>query len=166
MNDKKLKIKWSSVFEILTRTRDTIWNFETPYIDKGNGSVLGIHINDKIAEFDCVFPAKNSFHHGLLESNPNRYLELPVFSKQICQLWKIIFIQSDWTNDKKLKKVVSDCARNDTIVEWFKNIRTSDKITIDPEIIVDSWYEFVEDKFKGAIEKILKENNIDFEWSE
>lgn len=166
MNSKKEKIEVSSIVETLSRGTSSINNFETPYLDKVDGSIVWINHYHQIEKNICIFPTTENFYKGVFKSYPARYLKIPTISKLNLQNLMIIFLRSDWTDDRELLKVVRKCARCNSIKQWLTNLRTCDQLNIDPNKIIALWDKFLEASLKRMVEHKLKKNNVDFEWSD
>lgn len=72
-------------------------------------------------------------------------------------------INSDWTSNNSYRMLAKECYQN-SIGGWIANIRNSDKIDTDPEIIIDLWHRFVENEMDRMMEKFLEDNNVKFIW--
>lgn len=160
----KIMVKWKLIFDAITRDLNFSYINQTPYLDIWNGLIIWIYDQDIIAEWYGFNPEENKYYREQIESYPNRYLILRSFSQGGYRLILWLFVNSNWTDNKRLRSLVRNYFQNFSVNEWTNSIRKCRKIDIDPENIIDLWNRFAEDEMKIMMERYLKENDVDYRW--
>ena len=163
MMPKKQPVDWATFFLAFSRDGSFSNPDAKPYLSKKTSYTIGVYDQDEAAEFYGFNPAENRFHREQIEKYPEQYLFIKSTFHGDYHSILLSFLDSTWTDDKKLKMLVKDCYLN-SIGGWLKNIRSNNQIDIDPELIIDSWHRFKNDELNILMEKYLIDNNINFYW--
>lgn len=134
--------------------RDTRFHDHVPrrvYLDRLTGDVLWVYQNDADAEAEGMRAGLNDEHRGQLESEPERFLEIPGSTHD--QHHQILrdFLQSDWTEDEHEKALAREVYA-ESIGGWIRSVEN--------EHAVKAYFEYKEARLREMAQQFLRDNHI------
>ena len=126
------------------------------YLDRKTGDVIWIYGSDHDAEMEVGIPAEeNRREREAIETEPDRYLEIPGLDHDDHHRILRRFLLSDWTRDKERRQKAEDAYRG-SIGKWKRDVGDEDA--------VDAFYAFRETEIVAMGEEFLRENGIEPIW--
>ena len=133
------------------------------YLDKISGEILFIYEDDSAAAMDGGDALENKKMRDLVKENPDDYLE--IVGRSHGESHEILqeFLESSWTDDKKLKLDVISLYHG-SIGGWIKNVRKDIDLEKDPETIIEAYKKYKSDTIERDKDTFLKQNGIKYKW--
>ena len=126
------------------------------YLDRETGDIAWLYETDSDAEMEVGIPAEENRRERLaIETDPDRYLEIPGLDHDDHHRLLRRFLRSDWTHDKARRQRAEDAYRG-SIGRWKRDVGDEDA--------VDAFYAFREAEIVAMAEEFLRENGIEPAW--
>ena len=126
------------------------------YLDRETGDIVWLYETDSDAEMEVGIPADENRRERLaIETDPDRYLEIPGLDHDDHHRLLRRFLRSDWTRDKARRRRAEDAYRG-SIGRWKRDVGDEDA--------VDAFYAFREAEIVAMAEEFLRENGIEPAW--
>ena len=126
------------------------------YLDRKTGDVIWLYESDHDAEMEAgISPDENRQEHEAVDTEPERYLEIPGLDHTDHHRILRRFLWSDWTRDKARLQRAADAYRG-SIGKWKRDV--------DDDETVQAFYAFREAEIEAMAEEFLRENGIEPVW--
>lgn len=133
------------------------------YLNKNSGEILFIYEDDSAAAMDGGDALENKKMRDLLKEDPDDYLEIVGRSHGGSHEILQEFLESPWTDDKKLKLDVISLYHG-SIGGWIENVRKDSDLEKDPETIIEAYQKYKNDTIEREKDTFLKRNGIKYKW--
>lgn len=137
-------------------------DIEILYLNQYNGDIEELLDEYELADYG-LDPEQIRYQQDKIQNNPEKYLLIEGISTEDDYLILLSFFDSDWTDDRSLKKLVKDCYQG-SIDNWKKNLWDNPNIDIDAEEIINRWRRYKRVEINRMMEKFLHDNRVYFKW--
>ena len=131
------------------------------FLNLENGMIVFVYDSDDNAYMDGSDPLENKKLKKQIDSDRNKYLEIPQLAHGEYHEMLLSFLSSDWTQDSHLRRIASN-AYSGSIGGWLDELYENYKSYVDE--IVEKWQLYLRDEIEKRIEKFLKDNGVIYEW--
>ena len=154
---RKLRIDNGLFLEAIGRDVDFHDTYpQSVQLDLETGDLLWLYDDDEHAHMEAgVPPEENAARRQLVETSPDRYLEIPGLGHGDHHDMLRQFLNSDWTDDE-VARLRARQAYFGSIGGW--------KQAVDDENAIHAFYEFREQAIESRAEQFLCEHGVEAEW--
>jgi len=125
------------------------------FLDRQTGDVLWVYADDENASMEAgIPPEENADLRQRVESEPNRFLEIPGLDHGDHHGLLREFLNSDWTHDQQARTQAHD-AYTGSIGRWKRSVSDS---------VVHAFHAFHDHQIEHMAEAFLREHSIQPQW--
>lgn len=151
---RQLPVDISEIETAMEMGSDWLEGEQWPYLDLETGQVIWVWEDDNAyAATMNADPVENEHNREAVESQPDRYVDIPDLESMDANDLLQDFLQSSWTTNEKLRRKASE-AYHGSIGRWKKNIGR------DPDIL-HAWKRYESQSVHRRALAFLAEHDIE-----